>query len=125
MGIADLRSLISDLGSPRGDQKKWPQASKSVFEDFFRVALNLNHSFEIRLRRPETCDGVFVGGYTRRVTPVPIPNTVVKPAGPMILLQRESRSLPAFSYGTPIVKSGRGSFLRGLGRGAIDHGGIR
>src|SRR5436190_9450569 len=40
---------------------------------------------------------VFVGGYTRRVTPVPIPNTVVKPAKPMILLQRESRSLPALN----------------------------
>ena len=40
---------------------------------------------------------VFVGGYIRRVTPVPIPNTVVKPAEPMILLQRESRSLPALN----------------------------
>src|SRR6185369_5419307 len=63
------------------------------------------------LRHPETADAGFVGGYTRRVTPVPIPNTVVKPAGPMILLQRESRSLPAFSIRTPVRKH-RGSFLR-------------
>ncbi len=40
---------------------------------------------------------VFVGGFIRRVTPVPIPNTVVKPAEPMILRQRESRSLPALN----------------------------
>ena len=71
-----------------------------------------HHSFEIQPRRAETSAGAFVGGYTRRVTPVPIPNTVVKPAGPMILLQRESRSLPAFSFRTPISKRGRGSFLR-------------
>ena len=51
---------------------------------------------KFNLRRPETGDAGIVGGYIRRVTPVPIPNTVVKPAEPMILLQRESRSLPAF-----------------------------
>ena len=45
----------------------------------------------------ESGSGSLVGGYTRRVIPVPIPNTVVKPAGPMILHQRESRSLPAFN----------------------------
>src|SRR4029079_13708853 len=49
------------------------------------------------LRRPETGDAGFVGGFIRRVTPVPIPNTVVKPAEPMILRQRESRSLPALN----------------------------
>ena len=43
----------------------------------------------------ETSRQAFVGGYTVGVTPVPIPNTVVKPDGPMILLPRESRSLPA------------------------------
>ena len=49
----------------------------------------------------------FVGGYIRRVTPVPIPNTVVKPAEPMILLQRESRSLPALNTEPrPLVKTG-------------------
>ena len=40
--------------------------------------------------------GEFVGAHTHRDTPVPIPNTAVKPVGPMILLQRESRSVPAF-----------------------------
>src|SRR5438046_5803951 len=64
---------------------------------------------EIQLRHSETHDGVFVGGFTGRVTPVPIPNTVVKPAGPMILLQRESRSLPALIR-TPVPK-GSGFFF--------------
>src|SRR5439155_15577909 len=35
-----------------------------------------------------------------------IPNTVVKPAEPMILRQRESRSLPAFSLEPPSESSG-------------------
>src|SRR5687768_18100476 len=60
-------------------------------------------------RRSEMAGGTFVGGYTRRVTPVPIPNTVVKPAGPMILLQRESRSLPAL-YKDPRSQKDRGFF---------------
>ena len=47
--------------------------------------------------RLETIGRIFVGGHIGRVTPVPIPNTVVKPAKPMILLQRESRSLPALN----------------------------
>ena len=73
---------------------------------------NLDHSFEIQSRCTETCTGTFVGGYTRRVTPVPIPNTVVKPAGPMILLQRESRSLPALFKGTPVLLRTGVLFLR-------------
>ena len=40
-------------------------------------------------------DEGFVGAHTHRATPVPIPNTAVKPVGPMILHQRESRSVPA------------------------------
>src|SRR5687768_5792394 len=44
------------------------------------------------------------GGHTRGETPVPIPNTAVKPAGPMILPQRESRSVPAIKRKTPIRK---------------------
>ena len=52
----------------------------------------------------------FVGGYTVKVTPVPIPNTVVKLHGPMILLQRESRLLPAFKLRPPVPKS-RGFFF--------------
>ena len=43
----------------------------------------------------------FVGGHIRRDTPVPIPNTVVKPAEPMILPQRESRSPPALNMQSP------------------------
>jgi hypothetical protein len=46
-------------------------------------------------RRLERAGGVFAGGHACGATPVPIPNTAVKPAGPMILLQRESRSPPA------------------------------
>ena len=37
------------------------------------------------------------GDHTGGVTPVPIPNTAVKPAGPMIVLWRESRSSPESS----------------------------
>src|SRR4051794_12594661 len=54
-----------------------------------------------QLGRPSPAGRAFVGGYIRRVTPVPIPNTVVKPAEPMILRQRESRSLPALNR-TPV-----------------------
>src|SRR3954469_21054119 len=50
---------------------------------------------------------VFVGAHTHRDTPVPIPNTAVKPVGPMILLQRESRSVPALKR-TPRSALGRG-----------------
>ena len=68
-------------------------ATKRLFDD----REPRSFACEIQLRCAETPIGVFVGGFTRRVTPVPIPNTVVKPAGPMILLQRESRSLPALN----------------------------
>ena len=54
--------------------------------------------------------GTFVGGYICGVTPVPIPNTVVKPAEPMILLQRESRSLPAL-FKNPRSQKDRGFFV--------------
>src|SRR5947207_1131953 len=55
------------------------------------------------------------GGYTRGATPVPIPNTAVKPAGPMILLQRESRSPPALNKRTPATPQSAGVlFLRSL-----------
>src|SRR6185437_8816466 len=52
---------------------------------------------------PSPASGAFAGGHTGGVTPVPIPNTAVKTAGPMILLPRESRSLPAFSTRTPVL----------------------
>ena len=50
------------------------------------------------------------GGYIRKVTPVPIPNTVVKLAEPMILHQWESRSLPALLI-APQKISSEGLFL--------------
>ena len=52
------------------------------------------------------------GGYIRGATPVPIPNTAVKPAEPMILLQRESRSPPALNPKAPgLHKEARGFLL--------------
>ena len=39
------------------------------------------------------CGGV----YTLRATPVPIPNTEVKPQRPMVLHPRESRSMPPYT----------------------------
>ena len=53
---------------------------------------------------------VFVGAHTHRATPVPIPNTAVKPVGPMILLQRESRSVPAFKV-EPLDRKVEGFFI--------------
>src|SRR5215213_5687852 len=46
---------------------------------------------------PQAPPAALAGGHTRGETPVPIPNTAVKPAGPMILPQRESRSPPALN----------------------------
>ena len=37
-----------------------------------------------------------VGGYSVRETPVPIPNTEAKAHTPMVVRERESRSLPTF-----------------------------
>ena len=54
--------------------------------------------------------GEFVGAYTHRATPVPIPNTAVKPVGPMILLQRESRSVPAINQ-KPLGRKTEGFFV--------------
>src|SRR6059058_6475193 len=90
-----------------------------------RVAENLTDS-RITSGRALPPDRAFVGGYIGRVTPVPIPNTVVKPAKPMILLQRESRSLPAFLQRAPISKRDRGSFFaRALVRGIRSQSGIQ
>ena len=55
-------------------------------------------SFNVESKRwliGENWSASLAGGYIRKVTPVPIPNTVVKLAEPMILHQWESRSLPA------------------------------
>src|SRR5712671_4217124 len=63
-------------------------------------------------------DGSFVGAHTHRATPVPIPNTAVKPVGPMILLQRESRSVPAFKQ-QPLDRKVEGFFV-GLSMQPLD-----
>ncbi len=68
-------------------------------------------SCNLQFRRPLPGAGTFVGGYIGRVTPVPIPNTVVKPAEPMILLLRESRSLPALNKNPGPFNKDRGSFF--------------
>lgn len=60
--------------------------------------------------------GRFPGDHTRGATPVPIPNTAVKPAGPMIVQSRESRSSPGSStQARPSPKDRRAFFcaLRG------------
>ena len=64
--------------------------------------------------------GRFPGDHTCGATPVPIPNTAVKPAGPMIVQSRESRSSPGSSIRsqesppTPTVGglSSRAHFIR-------------
>src|SRR6476469_7532129 len=70
-----------------------PRRSCREFPDEY----SRNSLAKSQLGRPSPAGRAFVGGYIRRVTPVPIPNTVVKPAEPMILRQRESRSLPALN----------------------------
>ena len=59
----------------------------------------------------------FAGGYIVGATPVPIPNTAVKPDKPMILLQRESRYCRLYTVDPgPRFSEDRGSFLsRGRG----------
>ena len=64
---------------------------------------------ESRATRLNALAARFPGDHTRGATPVPIPNTAVKPAGPMIVQSRESRSSPG-----PIPDSPAGSTsLRG------------
>src|SRR5688500_11252769 len=65
----------------------------------------------------------FVGAHARGVTPVPIPNTAVKPAGPMILRQRESRSVPAISLEPPPIGNGREGGLVCAGSGGTNRRG--
>ncbi len=80
-------------GSGQNSQKEFDEIAICGLEP----QLEPQHHLNKQPGRAETLDRVFVGGFTSRVTPVPIPNTVVKPAGPMILLQRESRLLPALN----------------------------
>ena len=86
-----------------------PRASQTLAENWSEPIEPRFTDKEHNPPGPNPARRVFVGGYTGRVTPVPIPNTVVKPAGPMILLQRESRSLPAL-YEPPGRKA-RGFFF--------------
>ena len=69
------------------------------------------HESTTTVAGPQPAGDGIVGGYTRGVTPVPIPNTAVKPAGPMILRQRESRSPPALNTKAPDPSPDRGLSL--------------
>lgn len=55
--------------------------------------------------------GRIPGDHTCGATPVPIPNTAVKPAGPMIVQSRESRSSPGSHIEKPILPKGRMGFF--------------
>src|SRR5689334_13537072 len=64
--------------------------------------------------RTETPGTKFAGGHRSRVTPVPIPNTEVKPAtadGTIWETVWESRSLPALILKTPDVSHHVGRFV--------------
>ena len=56
---------------------------------------------ESRATRLNALAARFPGDHTRGATPVPIPNTAVKPAGPMIVQSRESRSSPGPYFKKP------------------------
>src|SRR6478609_4339769 len=63
------------------------------------------------LTAPRPISGDDTGG----APPVPIPNTAVKPARPMIVRQRESRSSPDPSnQGPPPPRGGGGPFFGGF-----------
>src|SRR5437868_4195261 len=90
--------------------------STRVLQHGRRSGVPMNHELNLdspnqNPRRPQPAGAGFVGGYTRGVTPVPIPNTAVKPAGPMILRQRESRSLPALNENPSIMRMVEGFFF--------------
>jgi hypothetical protein len=79
----------------------------------FVESLELHHHLKQPPDRRETGDQALAGGYIRGATPVPIPNTAVKPAEPMILPQRESRSPPALNKSPDPPTKDRGFLLRG------------
>ena len=95
---------------PRNVERWIPQRSADS-------ALNLDSVAIGSSAGPNRPGGAFAGGYIGGVTPVPIPNTAVKTAKPMILLQRESRLLPAFLHPNPrcLIPRRGGSFLRSSG----------
>ena len=88
------------------------RCTRSVLDD---RGENLTFTFEFSPGWATSSTGAFVGGHIGRVIPVPIPNTVVKPAKPMILLQRESRSLPAINQRTPARHKRPGFFFAPIG----------
>src|SRR4051794_40244158 len=77
---------------------------------------NLTHHSTTGRRYPNRVPPVIAGGHARGATPVPIPNTAVKTAGPMILRPRESRSPPALNEKPPrrLISPGRLSFCAPL-----------
>jgi hypothetical protein len=88
------------IRSPRSIQEACSRRDADLGQNLAR-SLNLPFTDIPRSAGRTTAGRAFVGGYTRGVTPVPIPNTAVKPAGPMILRQRESRSPPALIPSNP------------------------
>ena len=103
-----------------------------------RNALGRSASKPHKRRSGGTPDTKFPGGHRSRVTPVPIPNTEVKPAtadGTARAGGWESRSLPGINYTKPQCQRGLGFFffpsslvcikdgLRSSGRiSKLDHG---
>ena len=61
---------------------------------FFQIELELRPSDALPVSELDGTPGAHGG----LAIPVPIPNTVVKQAPPMILRKRESRSSPGFSW---------------------------
>src|SRR5437764_4121727 len=65
-----------------------------------------------RVRRASPPDARFPGDHTGGATPVPIPNTAVKPAGPMIVPQaRKSVIAGVQSPGRPRLPRAPGGFF--------------
>ena len=69
--------------------------SKSV-DEWMRKLIYPFTLLLVHIGRRKPADTDIVGGYSRRETPVPIPNTEAKAPTPMVVRERESRSLPTF-----------------------------
>ncbi len=72
--------------------------------------LTIDFSDSVVIRVPDYSVAFFPGGHSERVTPVPIPNTEVKPLsadGTWVETPRESRSPPDFD--TADMRSGAAS----------------
>ncbi len=95
----------------RRNTMNWPSLKKALESGVGHKPLKFTRT---QSTAAETPRWAFAGGFTGGATPVPIPNTAVKPIGPMILRQRESRSLPAVIQRTPDLPKVRGSFFGGV-----------